>query len=217
MALRLVPLDEGPEIILDRAMVVVGRHPLCDARLDSLRVSRHHCCMIQVNGDVFVRDLGSTNGIRINSQRVESGQLRPGDELSIAHVRFRLDDSLNHAQTLASLHQRYRSSSGAGAHVDEHDWMTPVADPSPPPGRSSSDEDVLAEAVRRLLPADIADKCRIQVIVEKTSGGDGAPEGPIRDGAAARVTEAVKADAGESADPALSREGDSECYSDSCL
>ena len=32
-----------------------------------------------------------TNGIRINGMRVETGSLRPGDELSIAHIRYRLE------------------------------------------------------------------------------------------------------------------------------
>jgi pSer/pThr/pTyr-binding forkhead associated (FHA) protein len=92
MSTRFVAIDEGPDITLDRAMVVVGRHPNCDTRLDSLRVSRHHCCMTHENGQVVVRDLGSANGIRINGQRVETGRLRPGDELSIAHIRYRLED-----------------------------------------------------------------------------------------------------------------------------
>src|ERR1700735_1259539 len=92
MPVRLVALDEGPDITLDRTMVVVGRHPACDARLDSLRVSRHHCCVTMEDGVVVVRDLGSTNGIRINGQRMELGRLRPGDELSIAHLRYRLKD-----------------------------------------------------------------------------------------------------------------------------
>src|SRR5260370_40060179 len=98
---RLVALDEGPDIVLDRAMVVVGRHPQCDARLDSLRISRHHCCMTQDQNEVVVRDLGSTNGIRINGQRVEVGRLRPGDELSIAHIRYRLDNGQAQEKTLA--------------------------------------------------------------------------------------------------------------------
>src|SRR5947208_9185773 len=101
MPARLLALDEGPDIPLDRAMVVVGRHPQCDARLDSLRVSRHHCCMTQDSGEVVVRDLGSTNGVRINGQRVEVGRLRPGDELSIAHIRYRLDTGMAHEMTLA--------------------------------------------------------------------------------------------------------------------
>ena len=91
MSARFVAIDEGPDITLDRAMVVVGRHHNCDARLNSLRVSRHHCCMARDNDQVVVRDLGSTNGIRINGMRVETGRLKPGDELSIAHYRYRLE------------------------------------------------------------------------------------------------------------------------------
>ena len=82
---------DGPDIALDRAVVMVGRHPQCDARLDSLRVSRRHCILTEYGGEVVVRDLGSTNGIRINGQRVERGRLRPGDEISIAHFRYRLE------------------------------------------------------------------------------------------------------------------------------
>ena len=91
MSSRFVAIDEGPDITLDCAMIVVGRDPKCDTRLNSLRVSRHHCCMARENDQVVVRDLGSTNGIRINGMRVETGSLRPGDELSIAHIRYRLE------------------------------------------------------------------------------------------------------------------------------
>ena len=91
MSARLVAIDEGPDITLDRALVVVGRHPNCDTQLNSLRVSRHHCCMTRDNDQVVVRDLGSTNGIRVNGMRVKTGRLRPGDELSIAHIRYRLE------------------------------------------------------------------------------------------------------------------------------
>ena len=47
--------------------------------------------MTREDDQVVVRDLGSTNGIRINGMRVETGRLRPGDELSIAHIRYRLE------------------------------------------------------------------------------------------------------------------------------
>jgi pSer/pThr/pTyr-binding forkhead associated (FHA) protein len=99
MCSRFIAIDEAPDITLDRPMVVVGRDPNCDAQLESLLVSRHHCCMTRENDQVVVRDLGSTNGIRINGMRVETGTLRPGDELSIAHYRYRLvgEDDSEHA------------------------------------------------------------------------------------------------------------------------
>lgn len=178
MQVRLVALDEGPDILLDRAMLVVGRHPHCDARLDSIRVSRHHCCMTQTNGEVLVRDLNSTNGIRINGQRVAEGRLRPGDELSIAHIRYRLDDGQGHEATMPAPLSEHRlqqsprglimaapadplSSSAAFALAEENRPVAEPPDSAEPPKR----ENALAAAVRNLLPSSVADKCRIQVIV----------------------------------------------------
>jgi len=162
-AARLVAIDEGPDITLDRAMVVVGRHPSCDTRLDSLRVSRQHCCMSQENGEVTVRDLGSTNGIRINGQRVERGRLRPGDELSIAHIRYRLENGQGHDQTIAE-----PAGMILGRPVAEDERPASVsarpAEVVAPFGNVG--ENAFAAAVRKLLPNGVADKCRIQVIVQ---------------------------------------------------
>ena len=91
MAARLVALAGGTDILLDRALVLVGRHPRCDVRLESCRVSRIHCCLSLDRGEILVRDLVSTNGTQINGQRSETGRLRIGDELSIANLRFRLE------------------------------------------------------------------------------------------------------------------------------
>ena len=88
----LVASAGWPPIGLDRALVVVGRHPDCDARLDSPRVSRWHCCMTEVDGEVWVRDLGSANGTWIDGQRVSLGRLRAGDVLAIAHLRYRVEE-----------------------------------------------------------------------------------------------------------------------------
>jgi pSer/pThr/pTyr-binding forkhead associated (FHA) protein len=89
---RLVSLDGGADIPLDRSVVLVGRHARCDARIDSLRVSRLHCTLTWHQGELAVRDLGSTNGTRINGRTDEAGKLRAGGELWIAHVRYRLVD-----------------------------------------------------------------------------------------------------------------------------
>ena len=88
---RLVCLDGHADIPLDRAVVVVGRHRRCDIRIASPRVSRRHCWLALDRDGVLVRDLGSTNGTRINGQRVKEGVLRPGDELAIAHCRYQLE------------------------------------------------------------------------------------------------------------------------------
>lgn len=162
MNARLVALDEGPDIDLDRAMVVVGRHPACDARLDSLRVSRHHCCMMPDNGEVLIRDLGSTNGIRINGQRVEMGRIRVGDELSITHIRYKLETGGGHDRTLAD------SSSASALHVPsapDPAMRAPIRPMNGDGTHGAAGENALAAAVRKVLPTSVAQRCKIEVIV----------------------------------------------------
>jgi pSer/pThr/pTyr-binding forkhead associated (FHA) protein len=47
--------------------------------------------LTEVDGDVWVRDLGSTNGTWIGDRRVISGRLRTGDVLAIANLAYRLE------------------------------------------------------------------------------------------------------------------------------
>jgi pSer/pThr/pTyr-binding forkhead associated (FHA) protein len=72
-------------------MELVGSRPRCDARLDSEWVSLRHRVLTGDGRGVVVRDLGSTDGTWINGWRVERGRLEPGDEMSIDHVRYRLE------------------------------------------------------------------------------------------------------------------------------
>jgi pSer/pThr/pTyr-binding forkhead associated (FHA) protein len=48
--------------------------------------------MTEVDGEVWIRDLGSTNGTWIEGRRVSSGRLRAGDVLAIANLRFRVEE-----------------------------------------------------------------------------------------------------------------------------
>lgn len=103
MPTRLVSLDGHGDIPIDQILVVVGRHTGCDVRLESARVSRRHCCIGLDREGVLIRDLGSTNGTRINGQRIETGLLRPGNELVIAHLRYRLEMRLEDESMLAPI------------------------------------------------------------------------------------------------------------------
>jgi pSer/pThr/pTyr-binding forkhead associated (FHA) protein len=92
MPLRLVCLDGYADIPLDRIVLMVGRSRWCDVHIASPRVSRRHCCLACGRDHVLVSDLGSANGTRINGRRIDRSVLRPGDELSIAHLRYRLQN-----------------------------------------------------------------------------------------------------------------------------
>src|SRR5258708_28395781 len=90
MPAQLVVLTDGPNILLDKPILLLGRHAECDIQLNSRKVSRRHCCIAQVSTYLVVRDLGSTNGIRINGVRVLEGRLKTGDELTVGNFRYQV-------------------------------------------------------------------------------------------------------------------------------
>ena len=90
MPAQLLALTDGPSILLDKPILLLGRHGECDVQLNSRKVSRRHCCVAQVHDYLVVRDLGSTNGVRINGHRVTEGRLRSGDELTIGNFRYQV-------------------------------------------------------------------------------------------------------------------------------
>src|SRR5271157_1059945 len=90
MPAQLVALNDGPNILLDKPILLLGLHPECDIQIDSRKISRRHCCIAQIEDYLVVRDLGSTNGIRINGVRVLEGRLKSGDELTIGSHRYQI-------------------------------------------------------------------------------------------------------------------------------
>ena len=87
----LVSLCGYPNIDVTSLLTIVGRHQNCDAKIGSPRVSRRHCCLALDGETLVVRDLSSSNGTWINGRRIEDGLLRHGDELAIAHLRYRFE------------------------------------------------------------------------------------------------------------------------------
>ncbi len=90
MPAHLLSLTDGPSILIDRPILLFGRHQECDVQLNSKKISRRHCVLAQVNDYLVIRDLGSTNGIRINGHKVNEGKLVPGDELMIGNFRYQV-------------------------------------------------------------------------------------------------------------------------------
>jgi len=88
MPAQLVALTEGPNILLDKPILLIGRHPEADIQIGSRKISRLHCCIAQVSNYLVIRDLGSTNGIRINGERKNEGRLDAGDELTIGNHQY---------------------------------------------------------------------------------------------------------------------------------
>src|SRR6516225_5698174 len=90
MRAQLLPVDGGPPIEIDKDLVVVGRKEDCDLRLEHKSVSKMHCVLVKTDGLLLLRDLGSTNGTRVNGVRVRRAALLPNDQLTVAGYKFRV-------------------------------------------------------------------------------------------------------------------------------
>jgi len=85
-----MPLDGGTAIEISKDLMLVGRKEDCDIMLDHKSISKQHCILVRTDGLLLLRDLGSTNGTRVNGQRVRRAAILPNDQLNIASLRFKV-------------------------------------------------------------------------------------------------------------------------------
>lgn len=78
------------------AVVNIGRGPENEVALGDRRLSRRHCRIFRDAQGVYVQDLGSINGTRVNGIAIlRTRQLRDGDVIEIGNYRFEVQgDSL---------------------------------------------------------------------------------------------------------------------------
>ena len=91
---ELVPIGGGDAIPLISDVMTIGRRPSCDIRLNFQNISGSHCELALKNGVWHIRDLGSTNGVKVNGERTLRRLLRPGDEISVANHKYTIQYQL---------------------------------------------------------------------------------------------------------------------------
>jgi hypothetical protein len=80
----------GQTVPVPAAGLLIGRKPGNDLVLEDPSVSGRHALLRPEGASLSVEDLGSTNGTRIEGQRIERHRLEPGQTLRIGNVEFSL-------------------------------------------------------------------------------------------------------------------------------
>lgn len=83
--------DEGHTTVvpLVKDEITIGRKEGNTIRLTERNVSRHHARLIRSNGSVFIEDLDSYNGVKVNGDRISARTtIREGDLVEIGDYHF---------------------------------------------------------------------------------------------------------------------------------
>jgi len=78
----------GSEFALERERVCVGRGEETDLRFDDAAMSREHAALERSGEGFRIRDLASSNGVRVNGSTVLVADLKHGDRIELGEHRF---------------------------------------------------------------------------------------------------------------------------------
>ncbi len=67
---------------------VVGRDASSDVHIENIGLSRSHCRFVWAGGKARLEDMGSANGTFLNDERIESAELKDGDEIKIGKYKL---------------------------------------------------------------------------------------------------------------------------------
>ncbi len=84
--LGVLELPAGQRVVLGDFVVTIGRMPECTITLNDGNVSRTHAEIRPSSSGFMLRDLASTNGTKVNGQRVVERELQDGDTITFGET-----------------------------------------------------------------------------------------------------------------------------------
>jgi len=102
---ELVPVGGGDNIPLVREVLTLGRRESCDICMRFPNISGLHCELSFHDGFWHVKDLNSTNGVKVNGARVQEKLLQPHDEVMIGKRSYTIEYELPEGASLREVEQ----------------------------------------------------------------------------------------------------------------
>ena len=96
MSVRLTCIDVVPsasDAILTELPVTIGRGDEADICIRDTWSSRVHCRLGVRDGQLFLEDLGSSNGTLVNGTQMTDATLHSGDQITVGITTFRVTSS----------------------------------------------------------------------------------------------------------------------------
>jgi len=84
---------------LSKEVMTIGRGDVADIQINNNFLSRVHARIVSMPEGVFIEDVDSKNGIRVNAKLTPRQALRHGDVVDLGRLRFRFIDAASDDET----------------------------------------------------------------------------------------------------------------------
>jgi len=126
---------------------VIGRGRGSDLTLPHPLVSRHHCELVEQDGRVYVRDLGSLNGTYVADRRITEAEVPDGELLTVGTVTLRVSCESPNDRPPAGSFEQSRLCARA-----------PAADANSDCGKASETSGFPSKHSQRTKPVEMIDR-----------------------------------------------------------
>lgn len=142
----------GKRIPIPGPQFLIGRDPQCQLRPASPIISRRHCAFLIRNGKVYLKDIGSTNGVEVNGKKITGATvLHHGDHIHLDPLSFVI-----HIEAAVPVPQQAAAPESSAAPTDDESaaaMLLEMGDEgSPTTGEAAADlgGDTLAKTVMEM-------------------------------------------------------------------
>ncbi len=125
------------EVRIEKPLVLVGRDPGCDIVVDDVTVSKQHMKFEYIGGHLYVEDLESTNGLKVNGHSAKRQAIQHLDVIQVGNHRIHIfDDALMPSAQVSpesTVQTKAAAQAGAASQSADRDATArlPLADTQP--------------------------------------------------------------------------------------
>ena len=83
--------DSAQRFKIGQVKSLIGRSPGCDITIPDVSISRQHCLLQLTDRGLYVKDLNTVNGTKINGIVLKEGYINVGDKLTVGYLGFVLE------------------------------------------------------------------------------------------------------------------------------
>jgi transcriptional regulator with GAF, ATPase, and Fis domain len=145
--------SRGVERTIDTDAFRIGKSPDNDLVLADDTVSRNHCEVVRDERGFLVRDLGSTNGTRLDGGEIREAYLTPGSVLTVGKVELKLRPFAERFEPMPSERESFGDMVGKSLRMREIFGLCERLAPTDASvllgGETGTGKDVLARAVHQ--------------------------------------------------------------------